>query len=127
VASGVDVAGAAGSRLAHCRPGRRAVEEPLADSVRSVLSAAIANRAPPKPIFKRSRSAWRTFVARRDERAAEEADRRARHASRVSRDTLVRRAPGRPRAVADAGPLSKSKAAFESTRSALPGRAASRR
>jgi soluble lytic murein transglycosylase-like protein len=27
------------------------VEEPLADSVRSVLSAAIANRAPPKPIF----------------------------------------------------------------------------
>ena len=27
------------------------VEEPLADSVRSVLSAAIANRAPPKPSF----------------------------------------------------------------------------
>lgn len=27
------------------------VEEPLADSVRSVLSAAIANRAPPKPAF----------------------------------------------------------------------------
>lgn len=27
------------------------VEEPLADSVRSVLSAAIANRAPPKPTF----------------------------------------------------------------------------
>ena len=27
------------------------VEEPLADSVRSVLSAAIAERAPPKPTF----------------------------------------------------------------------------
>jgi soluble lytic murein transglycosylase-like protein len=27
------------------------VEEPLADSVRSALSAAIANRAPPKPVF----------------------------------------------------------------------------
>jgi soluble lytic murein transglycosylase-like protein len=27
------------------------VEEPLADSVRSVLSAAIANQAPPKPVF----------------------------------------------------------------------------
>jgi soluble lytic murein transglycosylase-like protein len=27
------------------------VEEPLADSVRSALSAAIANRAPPKPLF----------------------------------------------------------------------------
>ena len=27
------------------------VEEPLADSVRSVLSAAIAERAPPKPVF----------------------------------------------------------------------------
>ncbi|HEX7439874.1 MAG TPA: transglycosylase SLT domain-containing protein, partial [Caldimonas sp.] len=27
------------------------VEEPLADSVRSVLSAAIANRAPPRPSF----------------------------------------------------------------------------
>ena len=27
------------------------VEEPLADSVRSVLSAAIADRAPPKPVF----------------------------------------------------------------------------
>ncbi|MGZ5268765.1 MAG: lytic transglycosylase domain-containing protein, partial [Caldimonas sp.] len=27
------------------------VEEPLADSVRSVLSAAIADRAPPRPVF----------------------------------------------------------------------------
>ena len=29
----------------------RQAEEPLADSVRSVLSAAIANNAPPKPVF----------------------------------------------------------------------------
>ena len=39
-------------------PGRRAlagaqVEEPLADAVRSALSAAIANSAPPKPRFER--------------------------------------------------------------------------
>jgi soluble lytic murein transglycosylase-like protein len=32
------------------RAGRQ-IEEPLADSVRSVLSAAIANQAPPKPVF----------------------------------------------------------------------------
>src|SRR4051794_12500067 len=43
------------SSLGLALPGRaRAgaqVEEPLADAVRSVLSAAIANRAPPKPVF----------------------------------------------------------------------------
>ncbi|MBC7954609.1 MAG: lytic transglycosylase domain-containing protein, partial [Cytophagales bacterium] len=39
--------------LLHSLPVRAGaqVEEPLADSVRSALSAAIANRAPPKPVF----------------------------------------------------------------------------
>ena len=56
VASGVSrrqlALGAAGALLVPCaaHAGRQA-EEPLADSVRSVLSAAIANNAPPKPTF----------------------------------------------------------------------------
>lgn len=55
------VSGAPGARLATALLGGSAVplqahagaqlEEPLADSVRTALSAAIANRAPPKPAF----------------------------------------------------------------------------
>jgi soluble lytic murein transglycosylase-like protein len=42
----------AGSCVMPARAGRQA-EEPLIDSVRTVLSAAIANKAPPKPSFDR--------------------------------------------------------------------------
>jgi len=56
VASGVSrrqlAFGAAGTLLVpHAAQAGRQAEEPLADSVRSVLSAAIANNAPPKPTF----------------------------------------------------------------------------
>ena len=45
------VFGAAALALPRVARAGAQVEEPLADSVRSVLSAAIANRAPPKPAF----------------------------------------------------------------------------
>jgi hypothetical protein len=71
------------------------VEEPLADSVRSVLSAAIANRAPPKPIFKtiEERLAHLRWLGAMSERLKK---RTAEHVTRVeiSGDALVRRARG---------------------------------
>ena len=45
------LAGPATALLPGAARAGRQVEEPLADAVRSVLSAAIANKAPPKPIF----------------------------------------------------------------------------
>jgi hypothetical protein len=43
--------GGAGAILPRFASAGAQVEEPLADAVRSVLSAAIADRAPPKPVF----------------------------------------------------------------------------
>jgi soluble lytic murein transglycosylase-like protein len=45
------VLGAIGSVMPRIAEAGAQVEEPLADAVRSVLSAAIADRAPPKPTF----------------------------------------------------------------------------
>ncbi|NUZ05681.1 lytic transglycosylase domain-containing protein [Piscinibacter koreensis] len=48
---GAALLGPATAGLPHVAHAGRQAEEPLADSVRSVLSAAIANHAPPKPTF----------------------------------------------------------------------------
>jgi soluble lytic murein transglycosylase-like protein len=45
------VLGAAGLALPRVAHAGAQVEEPLADAVRSVLSSAVADRAPPKPVF----------------------------------------------------------------------------
>lgn len=50
-ASGVFGLGAGGLLLPGAARAGRQIEEPLADSVRGALSAAIANKAPPKPTF----------------------------------------------------------------------------
>ena len=46
------------------------IEEPLADSVRSALSASIANSAPPKPVFAddNARSTYQTWLAEMSDR-----------------------------------------------------------
>lgn len=58
------------------------VEEPLADSVRSALSAAIANRAPPKPLFDTmdARLAYLTWLGEMSTRLKK---RKAEHVARV--------------------------------------------
>ncbi|MBL8328171.1 MAG: lytic transglycosylase domain-containing protein [Rubrivivax sp.] len=58
------------------------IEEPLADSVRTALSAAIANRAPPRPSFERveDRLAYLRWLGALSERLKR---RKAEHQSRV--------------------------------------------
>jgi soluble lytic murein transglycosylase-like protein len=58
------------------------VEEPLADSVRSALSAAIANRAPPKPVFD-STEARLAYLKWLGEMSARLQKRKAEHVARV--------------------------------------------
>ncbi len=57
---------------AHAQPARAGaqIEEPLADSVRSALSAAIANSAPPKPEFAnaQARAVYHAWLAEMAER-----------------------------------------------------------
>ncbi len=58
------------------------VEEPLADAVRSALSAAIANRAPPKPVFEttQARLAYLKWLGEMSNRLKK---RKAEHVARV--------------------------------------------
>ncbi len=58
------------------------VEEPLADAVRSALSAAIANRAPPKPVFEstQARLAYLQWLGEMSNRLKK---RKAEHVARV--------------------------------------------
>jgi soluble lytic murein transglycosylase-like protein len=63
------VAGALMGLLPAVRAGAQ-LEEPLIDSVRSALSAAIANSAPPKPVFadEAARAVYRQWLAEMSER-----------------------------------------------------------
>jgi soluble lytic murein transglycosylase-like protein len=63
------VAGALVGLLPAARAGAQ-IEEPLIDSVRSALSAAIANSAPPKPVFadEAARAVYRQWLAEMAER-----------------------------------------------------------
>jgi soluble lytic murein transglycosylase-like protein len=63
------VAGALLGVLPAARAGAQ-IEEPLIDSVRSALSAAIANSAPPKPVFadEAARAVYRQWLAEMAER-----------------------------------------------------------
>jgi soluble lytic murein transglycosylase-like protein len=58
------------------------VEEPLADSVRSALAAAIANSAPPKPVFDSTESRL-TYLKWLGEMSARLKKRKAEHVARV--------------------------------------------
>jgi soluble lytic murein transglycosylase-like protein len=79
------LAAAALSPLLLSSPAARAgaqVEEPLADSVRSALSAAIANSAPPKPVFENT-EARLTYLKWLGEMSVRLKKRKAEHVARV--------------------------------------------
>jgi hypothetical protein len=104
------------------------VEEPLADSVRSALSAAINDGAPPKPVFDtiELRLTYLRWLGEMSQRLRKRfADNNGR--GRIPAGPLVREQTRGSRPCADARSWYRSKADFGATRSAWSAHAATRR